>query len=146
MKTIVALMTVLFLSTFGTNAQNSTTGNSTGKAMTAQEYNDQGEKLERQERYEEAFQLYMQAALKGHAKAQFHVGYCYFYGDGTEEDYSKAFKWFKTSAEQGDDEGQFFLGFCYEKGYGTKPDPKLAKEWYKKSAEQGNDMAKIYVE
>lgn len=62
---------------------------------------------------EKAFNLYKKAAEKGHAQAQFELGFCYLKGLGVEEDRLKAYAWFKKAAKQGIEEAQINLSYYY---------------------------------
>ena len=44
--------------------------------------------------HEASFELFLEAVEMGHCGAQHDTGYCYYYGEGTEEDYDKSFHWF----------------------------------------------------
>lgn len=84
----------------------------------------------------------MEKAEQGDAKAQYEVGFMYYFGDDEGEiDKEKAFVWLKKSAEQGYADAQYILGFMYENGDGTSTNQAEAIRWYKKSAEQGHKKA-----
>ena len=90
---------------------------------------------------QKAARLYRRAAEKGHAPAQFNLGWCYVNGQGVAQDYTEAVKWYRKAAEQGHEDAQFILGCCYESGLGVTEDDTEAVEWYRKAAEQGNEYA-----
>ena len=46
------------------------------------------------------------AAEKGDAKAQFHLGECYYKGDGVGQDYKQAVYWWRKAADQGDEDAK----------------------------------------
>lgn len=52
-------------------------------------------------RFDEAANWFLLAAKQGHAKAQFHLGFLYAYGQGVEQDYAKAFQWYCISEQCG---------------------------------------------
>ncbi len=49
--------------------------------------------------YEDAFELYLLCANRGHALSQIHLGKFYANGQGTEVDFVEAYKWFRLSEE-----------------------------------------------
>lgn len=89
----------------------------------------------------EALSWLIGAANQGHAEAQYHVGYCRYFGWGQRDnDYGDAVRWWKKAAQQGDRASQYRLGKCFRDGDGVeegKADLKKAKEWWEKSAAQG---------
>ncbi len=54
-----------------------------------------------QEDYHQAFKTLEPLAVKGHADAQYAVGYMYYYGYGTPQNDQLAFKWMQSAAAQG---------------------------------------------
>ncbi len=88
-----------------------------------------------------AFDLYRQAALRGHYEAQFQLAFMYSRGFGTRQNFANAASWYKKSAEQGYDEAQIALARLYETGSGVPKDLKMAKSWYEKAAKQGHPDA-----
>ena len=48
-----------------------------------------------------ALEWYLKAAEQGNAKAQYSLGYCYYWGKGVEEDKKEALKWYRKAADQG---------------------------------------------
>lgn len=88
-------------------------------------------------RINNTFEQYKKLANKGDAKAQFSLGDCYYYGDGTSKDLNKAVFWYSKAADQCDADAQWSLGRCYERGEGVPQDPKKAAELYAKAKEQG---------
>ena len=95
--------------------------------------------------YDKAFNLYLKAANKGDASAQFNIGKLYLYGHGIKQDYKKAFEWFKKAAEQGNAQAEFQLGEMYEFGRGVENDDNKAFYWYKRSAKQQYSNAQYYL-
>jgi TPR repeat protein len=51
--------------------------------------------------YEAAIQLFRPAAERGHATAQYNLGYMYQRGYGVTQDYKRAYMWLSKSASQG---------------------------------------------
>ncbi|EAT14975.1 SEL1-like repeat protein [Desulfuromonas acetoxidans] len=85
-----------------------------------------------------AFDLFSQAAHLGHAKAQFKVGYCYYFAKHVAKNPALAAQWFQKSANQGYAPAQANMGSLYSKGIGVPRDPTMAFEWFKKAADQGH--------
>lgn len=93
------------------------------------------------EEYEEAAELFLEAAEQGNAYAQYSIGYCYEKGTGTNQDYRKALKWYRKAAEQENADAQYSLGCCYLLGNGVEKCEKEGVRWFRKAAEQGNAAA-----
>ena len=81
---------------------------------------------------------YIIKAIKGDAKSQNELGYCFYYGDGITQDYSKAIYWYTKSAIQGFRSAQYNMGICYQQGTGVEQNYQKAKEWFEKAAEKGD--------
>ena len=91
--------------------------------------------------YSKAIELLKKSAEQGYAKAQNHLGFMYYSGQGVNQDNSKALEWFKKAAEQGLTAAQNNLGATYENDLGVNQDYSKALEWYNKAAEQGDTTA-----
>lgn len=59
--------------------------------------------------YQQAFQLYCQAALKGDIESAYSIGFMYFNGRGRQRDLGLAMRWFKQAADAGDVHAQKML-------------------------------------
>ncbi|GHU20429.1 hypothetical protein FACS189472_11740 [Alphaproteobacteria bacterium] len=94
-----------------------------------------------------AFELYVQAANKGNARAQRNLGYMYRFGNSAvEKDFNKAFEWRMKAADQGDAIAQRCLGCMYREGIAVGGvDLKKALELFKKAAEQYDDYAQCII-
>ena len=57
----------------------------------------------------EAVKWYQKAAEQGDTDAQFALGKCYYYGNGTEVNYETAARWIQKAAEQGNADAQNLL-------------------------------------
>ena len=89
--------------------------------------------------------LIKQAAQRGDAESQRHLGKMYFYGHKVRKDYAKAVKWFVKAANQGDAEAQCRLAaICYN-GKIVEQDFYKARCWYLKAAEQGDVGAQFSI-
>ena len=83
---------------------------------------------------EEAFKWYKRAAEQGHARAQYQLGYCYYYSMGVPMDELHRLKsgnWWQKL-------------FAVEKFKSQNRAEGI--RWYKKAAEQGHEIAKIALE
>ena len=107
--------------------------------------NKLGNHYKREEKFSQAFELYMKSAKQGFAPAQVNLSRCYENGWGVEKDNHKAVEWLTTAAEQGYAIAQHFLGFHYGQGICVERDNKKAFEWYTKAAEQGHARAQFYL-
>jgi TPR repeat protein len=83
-----------------------------------------------------AFELYLQAAKKGHAEAQHQVGFRYHRGLGVEADAAMALMWYELSADQGNQYSLERLGELYEAGELVQKNPERAFAYYLKAANQ----------
>ena len=92
--------------------------------------------------YATALRIFRQLADQGHAKAQFHLGYMYYKGQGVPQDYAVAVRWFCKAADQGDAWAQVKLGLVYEEGQGVTQDYVQARMWFNLSAAKGNYIAR----
>ncbi|EKX38086.1 hypothetical protein GUITHDRAFT_77568, partial [Guillardia theta CCMP2712] len=62
---------------------------------------------------------FLEGALKGNDKAQYHLGICYAEGLGVEKSYKRAAGWFSKSARQGHVKATYELALCYRYGDGV---------------------------
>lgn len=113
---------------------------------------DKAEKQYDSENYSFAFRLYLLAAEKGFAKAQYGLGFCYNNGFGIKADHTKAFEWFSkafewytNTAKHGDTEALYMLGNFYYFKTHVEQNGTKAFEFYTKAAEQGNADASYMV-
>jgi TPR repeat protein len=91
--------------------------------------------------YAAASAEFLRLAEDGDAKAQAHLGYMYYVGEGVQQDYTQAIKWYRKAAVQGDKDAQYNLAVAYAFGEGTKQDYKEAAIWYRRAAEQNHAIA-----
>ncbi|NKB37469.1 MAG: hypothetical protein GKR93_09920 [Gammaproteobacteria bacterium] len=91
--------------------------------------------------YAAASAEFLRLANDGDAKAQAHLGYMYYAGEGVEQNYEEAVKWYRKAAVQGDKDAQYNLAVAYAFGEGTKQDYKESALWYRRAAEQGHAIA-----
>jgi len=88
---------------------------------------------------------FQKLAEQGDKKAQAHLGYMYYVGEGVEQDYAKAVKWYKKAAILGDKDSQYNLAVAYAFGEGAKQDYKEAFHWYRRAAEQNHIVAQYSI-
>lgn len=110
----------------------------TPKEKTAEELFFEGCNARDVEDYTKAFQLFLQAANKGHARAQAYVGFYYEHALGVEHNTIEALTWYLKSAELGDDCGMYELANIY---INVLYEPAKALKWFLKAAELGNPAA-----
>jgi len=91
----------------------------------------------------EAVKWYRKAAERGHPKAQYNLGNCYYNGDGVSKDAAEAVRWYRKAAEQGSAKAQFTLGACYETGEGVPQNYLEAVKLIRLAAEQGHADAQF---
>jgi len=94
--------------------------------------------------YVKALRLYLVAAKRGDAEAQFVVGGMYFKGQGTDPDRLKAFKWLRKAEQQGktSPESLAIIGSMYLQGIGVPQNYMEAKKYLHLAADQGSFSAK----
>ena len=85
-----------------------------------------------------AAKLYLFAAEKGHADAQYMLARCYMTGRGIPESEKDMVKWMTKAAEQCHAKAQNELGLCYKLGKGVEKSDSVAAKWFRKAAQQGN--------
>ena len=95
------------------------------------------------EKYTEAFPIFLKLAQEGDPDAQGYLGSMYGLGLGIPKNPNEAVQWFIRAAEQGDRAAQWVMGYNYARGYGVPRDYTKAAEYYKKAAEQGFDPAQF---
>mmetsp|Transcript_8338 Transcript_8338/g.20471 ORF Transcript_8338/g.20471 Transcript_8338/m.20471 type:complete len:173 (+) Transcript_8338:46-564(+) len=80
----------------------------------------------RQKDLRKAVKLYKEAALKGNADGQHHLGYCYIEGMGIEKNCKDGVSWYERASAQGHPGALCNLALCYQSGQGTQKDHKKA--------------------
>ena len=93
--------------------------------------------------YKNAFREFKTEANRGHARAQFALGFMYYNGQGITRNYAEAAKWYRKAAEHGIADAQSRLGFMYANGLGVPRNYAAASKWYRKAAKQGNATAQF---
>ena len=106
--------------------------------MSAGEACSKGNAAYDKEEYNAAVKLYLFAAEKGHADAQYMLARCCMTGRGVPKSEKDMVKWMTKAAEQGHDYAQNELGLCYKFGKGVEKSDSEAAKWFRKAAQQGN--------
>jgi len=89
--------------------------------------------------HKDAFGWYLQAAKRGHTRAQFEVGLHYKKGLGIRrENYEEAHKWLIRAANKGHADAQFHIAQIYEEGLGVVQNSEVALVWWIKAGKQGH--------
>jgi TPR repeat protein len=91
--------------------------------------------------YATALQEWRPLAAKGHASAQYNIGFLYEEGRGVPLDPVAAAKWYRKAAERGHGAAQRSLGLKYELGLGVPQDNVLAHMWYNLAAAGGDKFS-----
>ena len=92
-----------------------------------------------------AEQLFLQAAERGDAKAQYAYGYL-LYEEGympleADKYFSKVLRWWTRAADQGHTEAQFMVATFHQLGLGTPFNEAEALKWLKLAASKGHQGA-----
>ncbi|MEE8321199.1 MAG: hypothetical protein V3R68_05100 [Gammaproteobacteria bacterium] len=88
--------------------------------------------------YATAAAEFKRLAEKGDDRAQAHLGYMYYVGEGVPQDYAEAVKWYRKAGVQGNRDAQYNLAVAYAFGEGVKQDLTEAAIWYRRAGEQGH--------
>ena len=91
--------------------------------------------------YTRAAEEFRKLAEQGNTKAQSHLGYMYYVGEGVPQSFEEAVKWYGKAAVQGDRDAQYNYAVAYAFGEGARQDYKEAAIWYRRAAEQGHPIA-----
>ena len=91
--------------------------------------------------YASALREWQPLVAEGNAKAQHHLGFMYFFGEGVPQSYSAAMKWWHRAAKQGYAKAQFSIGATHALGYGVPRNYVLAYKWVSVSAAKGDSNA-----
>ncbi|EGB07946.1 hypothetical protein AURANDRAFT_26853, partial [Aureococcus anophagefferens] len=84
-----------------------------------------------------AMKLYLAAADRGYAVAQFNIGVLL----RREKKVEEAFQYYALAADQGFASGENNLGVCYMEGVGTEVDLGKARYWLERAAAKGYETA-----
>ena len=81
-------------------------------------------------------------ARTGDAEAMWHLGLCYFKGNGVAKDVERAFHAWSIAASKGNASAQTNLGVLYEN---SLKDERRAAELYRQAAQQGQALAQYHL-
>lgn len=84
--------------------------------------------------YGTALKVWLGAAQKGDAEAQYYTGTLYEKGAGEGSDYHRAAEWYRKAADQGYSRAAISLGHLYEQGLGVNKDSAEALKWFAKAS------------
>ena len=98
-----------------------------------------------QQRYELAATHFLQAAMLGHASAQFNLGVYHANGVAVAQSDEQAVAWYRKAAEQEHASAQFNLAAHYDTGIGVAPDQYQSAKWYSRAARQGHKEAQFIL-
>ncbi|MDR2549354.1 MAG: sel1 repeat family protein [Desulfobulbus sp.] len=143
-------MAVYFLALAGPCVAQDKAGDETARRLKAEAYRAYYG-VNQPVNYTLALQLYLQAAERGDAEAQFVAGGMLYQGQGADPDKRNGFKWLLAAAEQGkvSPESLAIIGAMYLRGSTVPQNYLEAKKWLAKAAAQGNlaaqnDLAYLY--
>lgn len=88
--------------------------------------------------FAEAYCQWKPLAHRGHAEAQYNLGWLYANGNGLNVDMDAANRWWQAAAEQGHADAQFAIGLALTTGEGGRRDLKSATHWFLRAAHQGH--------
>jgi len=88
--------------------------------------------------FAEAYCQWKPLAEKGHAEAQYNLGWLYANGNGMNVDLKQATDWWLAAASQGHADAQFAIGLALTTGEGLDKDLPEAIRWFVQAARQGH--------
>lgn len=95
--------------------------------------------------YATAYAEFREAANRGHAASQYHLGMMHRLGQGVSQNAVLAALWYWKAGEQGHAKAQYWLGVMHRRGLGMKKNDVKAVRWYRKAAEQGHILAELWL-
>jgi TPR repeat protein len=94
-----------------------------------------------EQRFAEAFKIYLSLASDGEPSAQVYVGWMYHKGLGTPRDSEQALSWFQRAASLGSAAGAFYCG----RAAGTRDAWHEAIKWFKQAAQNDYGPALLWL-
>lgn len=88
-----------------------------------------------------AAEEFKRLAKIGDSRAQAHLAYMYYIGEGVTQSYTEAVYWYEKAAVQGNRDAQYNLAVAYAFGEGVEQDLVKASTWYRRAADQGHIVA-----
>jgi TPR repeat protein len=125
-KLIPLLIAGLFLASCGMND--------------AEEF-ERGERAEQAGNPAAAYWHWRALAERGHAGAQYRIGWMYANAQGLAMDEAGAMRWWRKAAEQGHADASFALAMAYYHGQGVEKDTRVAVHWLAESLRLGVEDA-----
>ena len=95
---------------------------------------------------EYAFSQFSEAANKGDADGQFHVGLMLSRGEGVTRNMEMACSWLRKAALQGHDQARISLGILYAEGEGAPESREEVMDWLRETAGKGSAEARKILE
>ena len=112
------------------------------KSVTGQYYNFQADQHYYQDRKDQAFDLYLQAARNGVADSQYQVAQMLLYCDGVPGSTAEGIRWLKKAADQQHAEAARDLGLYFLNGeFGCSRDTKAGVRLLEQSAGGGDSLS-----
>lgn len=102
---------------------------------------EEGQRLYKLGRYEEALDVWLKGAEAGDSKAAYKLALVYEDGIVIQKDFKVSRQWFRIAADRGHPAAQFEIGSIYDFGVGVPVEPQIAADWYMRAALQGYDAA-----
>ncbi len=99
-----------------------------------------------QQDFANAFNLWLKAAERGSADAQYQIARLYQQGRGIEQNTKKAFEYIQQSANNGQSQAQYELAQHYLQGNLVDKNETLALYWMQSAADNKHIKAKDYLE
>lgn len=93
-----------------------------------------------------AFSQFSEAANKGDADGQFHVGLMLSRGEGVTRNMEMACSWLRKAALQGHDQARISLGILYAEGEGAPEGREEVMDWLRETAGKGSAEARKILE
>lgn len=99
--------------------------------------NERGREYIKDEKYQQAYEIFYKAANLGYVNAQLNLALMYYSQKYKMIDLEKAFFWIEKASQEEYDKAQYYMGIFYEKGLSVEKDFDKAIFWFKKSARNG---------
>lgn len=113
-----------------------------GAAQAAPANFDRGMSAMLEGNFAEAYCRWKPLAERGHADAQYNLGWMYANGNGMNVDPVKATGWWEAAADQGHADAEFALGLSHTTGDVGSKDFREAVRWFMRAARRGHRDAR----
>lgn len=91
--------------------------------------------------YTEAIEWWTIAGTRGHAEAQYNLGFVHNQGLGVTQCFAEALRWYRLSADQNNTSAMYNLGVMYSQGDGVPRDDATAVRLFRKAADLSDALA-----